>query len=230
MVNYEIQGETSVFSILKIDLDPDEEFYCEPAAFVSSSDNIRVSTKSGMGGEGFLGGIKRTFAGESFYTLKLENLSKKKGEIILSPNKIGEIIAIDLEDYDNEIVVKQGSYFCHINRDIPVKLEIFSPTGRTFINARYMTKISGNGLVFISADGNSLEKELKEGERLIVDSKNILSLEMTLNAEIVYKDVKTTLFGGEASLLRLTGPGQLRLNSHNTIDIIDSRINRLKSS
>jgi len=78
-----------------------------------------------------------------------------------------------------------------------------------------MQRISGNGTVFLEIDGSLIEKELKKGETLLVDTGHVVAYEtsVTMNVETV-KGAKNMLLGGEGFFnTKLVGPGKVYLQS-----------------
>ena len=74
-----------------------------------------------------------------------------------------------------------------------------------------MQKLTGDGLVFIHAGGTIVERELRPGERLDVDTGCVVAMTSTVNFDIQpVGGVKSMLFGGEGVFLAtLTGPGKV---------------------
>ena len=61
-----------------------------------------------------------------------------------------------------------------------------------------MQKLSGSGIVFIEIDGSNKEFELKEGEKMIVNSGYLAMVSASCKLDIqLIKGVKNVLFGGE---------------------------------
>ena len=78
-----------------------------------------------------------------------------------------------------------------------------------------MQRISGNGTVFLEIDGSLIEKELKKGETLLVDTGHVVAYEtsVTMNVETV-KGAKNMLLGGEGFFnTKIVGPGKVYLQS-----------------
>lgn len=226
MVNYEVLGQETGFDYLRLTLSPGDEVFCETGALVSMDEAITMKTQTGSGGKtGFFAGIKRALAGEDFFTLKLRNETEDEdGDVYISANSIGEIVVIDLADYNGEIVVKQGAYFAHINREETINMSIYAPRKKAFLDTGFMTKITGDGIVFIGSDGLALERELEENTSITVDEHNLLMYQASMSVSMVYKGFKNTFFGGEGIMLKIQGPGTVMLNSHDVRSFIRSQI------
>ena len=78
-----------------------------------------------------------------------------------------------------------------------------------------MQKLEGDGMAFMHAGGTVVERVLKPGEVLHVDTGCIVALEPSVNFDIQQAGgIKTSLFGGEGLFFaRLQGPGKAWLQS-----------------
>ena len=78
-----------------------------------------------------------------------------------------------------------------------------------------MQKLEGDGLAFVHAGGTVLERELKPGETLMIDTGCIVAYTLGIDFEIQYVGkIKTALVGGEGLFFaKVTGPGHVWLQS-----------------
>ena len=78
-----------------------------------------------------------------------------------------------------------------------------------------MEKIEGDGMAFMHAGGYVIQKELKHGEVLKVDTGCVVAYTPTIDFDIVFvRGIKNLLFGGEGFFFaRLTGPGKVWIQS-----------------
>jgi uncharacterized protein (AIM24 family) len=78
-----------------------------------------------------------------------------------------------------------------------------------------MQKLEGDGWVFVHAGGTVVQRELKAGERLDVDTGCVVAFHDTVSMDIKsVGGIKSMLFGGEGVFLAtLTGPGTVWLQS-----------------
>jgi uncharacterized protein (AIM24 family) len=78
-----------------------------------------------------------------------------------------------------------------------------------------MQKLEGEGLAFVHAGGTLLQRELRAGEVLLVDTGCVVAYLPSIQFEIQYVGkIKTALFGGEGLFFaRLRGPGTVWLQS-----------------
>ena len=78
-----------------------------------------------------------------------------------------------------------------------------------------LQKLEGDGYVFLHAGGTLVEKQLKAGEVLRVDTGCVVAFQPSVDFDIEYVGkLKSALFGGEGLFFAtLTGPGHVWLQS-----------------
>jgi len=78
-----------------------------------------------------------------------------------------------------------------------------------------MEKLEGDGLAFVHAGGYVMEKELKTGELLKIDTGCIVAFTPSVNYDIQFVGgIKNTIFGGEGLFFAtLRGPGKVWIQS-----------------
>jgi uncharacterized protein (AIM24 family) len=78
-----------------------------------------------------------------------------------------------------------------------------------------MQKLEGDGMVFAHAGGTIVDRTLRSGEVLHVDTGCIVAMEQSVQFDIEQAgNIKTAMFGGEGLFLAtLHGPGKIWLQS-----------------
>jgi uncharacterized protein (AIM24 family) len=78
-----------------------------------------------------------------------------------------------------------------------------------------MEQFTGNGLVFLEVDGSAHEYDLAPGQKKILDTGYLVSMDASCSMDIVtIKGVKNVLFGGEGLFNTVvTGPGHITIQS-----------------
>ena len=78
-----------------------------------------------------------------------------------------------------------------------------------------MQKIEGDGMAFLHAGGYIVEKELKPGEQLRVDTGCLVGFTQYVDYDIEFVGgIKNTIFGGEGLFFaKLRGPGKVYIQS-----------------
>jgi uncharacterized protein (TIGR00266 family) len=221
-IDYKIYGEELQF--VEIELDPTETAIAESGAMMMMDDGITMQTIFGDGSAqqptGFLGKLvsagKRVLTGESLFMTAFTNEGQGKRKISFAAPYTGKIIPMDLRELGGTIIAQKDAFLCaakgvsvgiHFQRKLGVG--IFG--GEGFI----MEKVEGDGMAFMHAGGFIIEKELKAGEILKVDTGCLVAYMPTIGFEIeMVKGVKNVLFGGEGLFFaKLQGPGKIWIQS-----------------
>ena len=221
-IDYKIYGEELQF--VEIELDPNETAIAESGAMMMMEDGIQMQTIFGDGSQqqntGFLGKLmsagKRVLTGESLFMTAFTNAVQGKKKVSFAAPYTGKIIPMDLQALGGTIIAQKDAFLCaakgvsvgiHFQRKLGVG--IFG--GEGFI----MEKIEGDGMAFMHAGGFIIEKELKTGEILKVDTGCLVAYMPTISFDIeMVKGIKNALFGGEGLFFaKLTGPGKVWIQS-----------------
>ncbi|MFQ5875603.1 MAG: TIGR00266 family protein [Dehalococcoidia bacterium] len=198
------------YSLAVVSLRRSEEIVVEAGAMVSMSPGIQIETKARGG---ILGGLARSFlGGESFFlnTFKAE----EPGEVTLAPSLPGDVVHLELKD--ETLLVQSGSYMA-CSSDISV--DTTWGGAKTFFSKEgfFLLKLEGRGDLFLSSYGAIHEKELKNGERYIVDTGHMVAFDQGVGYQVTrVGGLKSTLFSGEGLVVELTGPGRIYIQSRST--------------
>jgi uncharacterized protein (AIM24 family) len=78
-----------------------------------------------------------------------------------------------------------------------------------------LQRLVGDGLAFVHAGGTIIERDLRQGETLRVDTGCLVAFSPTVDYDIQFVGgFKNALFGGEGLFLaKMTGPGKVYLQS-----------------
>jgi uncharacterized protein (TIGR00266 family) len=194
-------------------LNKDEKIVAEAAAMVYMRGNIRTETRMRKGG--FLKSLKAAaFGGESFFVN--EFIADEDGcKLGLTGNMLGDIEVIDVNE---EFIVQSGS-FVGSTTDLTLDTKWQGFTKGIFGSNLFMLKTVGTGQMFVNAWGGILKKELKSGEKMILDNYQLVALSSTANYRVTkHGSLKTTLFGGDALVLEIIGPGTVYLQTKNIME------------
>jgi uncharacterized protein (TIGR00266 family) len=194
-------------------LNKDEKIVAEAAAMVYMRGNIRTETRMRKGG--FLKSLKAAaFGGESFFVN--EFIADEDGcKLGLTGNMLGDIEAIDVNE---EFIVQSGS-FVGSTTDLTLDTKWQGFTKGIFGSNLFMLKTVGTGKMFVNAWGGILKKELESGEKMILDNYQLVALSATANYRVTkHGSLKTTLFGGDALVLEIIGPGTVYLQTKNIME------------
>lgn len=224
-MKYEISK--TPFPIVTCQLEKGESMVTEKGGLAWMTDKIQMNTDTKGG---FMKGLGRMFSGESMF-LNTYLAEDDNQSITFAASYAGRILDFEL-DGSKEIIAQKGAFLAMeptvaFSTHFRKKLGVGFFGGEGFI----MQKFTGNGHVFLEIDGEVVEYDLKEGEKLIIDQGYLAAMESTVKFDITtVKGAKNILFGGEGLFLgTLTGPGKIWIQTmpmSGLVDIILSKIPR----
>ena len=222
-IDYEIFGTEMQF--VEIELDPRESAVAEAGAMMYMSDGIQMETIFGDGShtsaagsfmDKMLGAGKRLITGESLFTTVFTHLGQGKGRVAFASPYPGKIIPLDLSNYQGRLICQKDAFLCAA-KGVSIGIAFQKKIGAALFGGEgfIMQKLEGDGMVFVHAGGTIVEKELKAGETLRVDTGCLVALTQQVNYDIEFVGgVKSAIFGGEGFFFAtLRGPGHVWLQS-----------------
>lgn len=220
-IDYRIFGEE--MQCVEIELDPQETVMAESGSFMFMDDGIEMETVFGDGSQqsgGILGKLmgagKRLLTGESLFMTAFTNMSYNKARVTFAGPYAGKIMALDLQQLGGKVICQKDSYLCAA-KGVSVGIEFQRKLGTGLFGGEgfIMQKLEGDGLAFVHAGGHVMEKELKPGEFLRIDTGCIVAFTSGIDYDIqMVRGVKNALFGGEGLFFAvLRGPGKVWLQS-----------------
>ncbi len=210
-IDYRILGDD--MQIVEITLDPGEGVRAETGAMLYLEGGIEMGTSSGGG---FLSGLKRMVSGEGFFITTFENTGRDKALAAFGAPYPGKIVPVDLAGHGGTFLCQKDAYLCSaVGVDIAVAFTKRLGAGLFGGEGFILQKLSGDGLAFIHAGGTVIEKTLRAGETLRVDTGCLAGFEESVDYDIGFVGGFTNaLFGGEGMFLAaMTGPGRVYLQS-----------------
>ena len=220
-IDYQIFGEEMQY--VEIELDPQEIVVAEAGSFMMMDNGIKMQTIFGDGSEkedGILGKLlsagKRVLTGESLFMTAYLNVDQGKRKVSFASPYPGKIVPIDLNKYGGKFVCQKDAFLCAA-KGVAVGIDFSRKLGRGLFGGEgfIMQKLEGDGLAFLHAGGYIVEKTLKAGEHLRVDTGCLVGFTQTVDYDIVFvKGIKNVLFGGEGLFFAsLIGPGKVWVQS-----------------
>lgn len=221
-IDYKIFGSEMQF--VEIELDPEESAVAEAGAMMYKDQDIKLETVFGDGskssGGGFMGKLlgagKRLLTGESLFMTVFTHTGRGKAHVAFGAPYPGNIIPISLAEVGNMLICQKDSFLCAAKGvSIGVYLQKKILTGLFGGEGFIMQKLEGDGMAFVHAGGTVVERRLKTGEVLHVDTGCVVAFEQSVSFEISQAGgIKTSLFGGEGLFFAvLEGPGRIWLQS-----------------
>ncbi len=205
-----------------ITLDPGEGVIAEAGAMLYMEAGIQMATTLDPNNQGdglfgkLLGAGKRMLMGESFFITMFGNAGMRRQDVAFAAPVPGKIKALDLREWGGEIIAQKDSFLCAA-RGITLDIAFTKRIGAGFFGGEgfILQRLNGDGLVFVHACGALIEKELKPGEQLRVDTGCLVAMQSTVDYDIrTVPGIKNALFGGEGVfLVHLTGPGKVILQT-----------------
>ena len=208
-VDYQLIGDDMQGVV--ITLDPGEGVRAEVGAMMFMDDGIRMETSTGGG---LMKGLKRIFAGESFFITSFENEGHARAQVAFSAPYPGKIIPLDLTG--SPYLCQRDAYLCSA-AGIEISVAFTKRLGAGFFGGEgfILQRLEGEGLAFIHAGGTIVERDLRRGESLRVDTGCLVAVQPSVDYDIKFVGgIKTALFGGEGLFFALLrGPGKVYLQT-----------------
>jgi uncharacterized protein (TIGR00266 family) len=220
-IDYKISGEE--MQCVEIELDPQETVIAEPGSFMMMEEGIQMETLFGDGSQsqgGILGKLfsagKRLLTGENLFMTAYTNIGTGKKRATFASPYPGKIIPLDLSQLNGRMICQKDSFLCAA-KGVSVGIEFQKKLGTGLFGGEgfIMQKLEGDGLAFVHAGGNIIERELKPGELLKIDTGCIVAFTSGVDYDIQFVGgIKNTLFGGEGLFFAtLRGPGKVWVQS-----------------
>lgn len=220
-IEYKLYGEEMQF--VEIILDPNETAIAESGSFMMMDHGVEMETIFGDGSNrqtGILGKLmsagKRLITGESLFMTAFTNSAHEKRSVSFAAPYSGKIIPIDLHLHQGKVIAQKDAFLAAA-KGVTVGIELQRRLGTGIFGGEgfIMQKLEGDGLCFVHAGGYVVERELKAGESLKVDTGCVVAYTSTVDFDIeMIRGVKSWVFGGEGLFFaHLKGPGKVWIQS-----------------
>lgn len=220
-IDYEILGEE--LQSIEIELDPQETVIAEAGAFMYMENGIKMDTIFGDGSQkdaGFMGKIfsagKRLLTGESLFMTAFTHLGSGKSKVAFASPYPGKIVPLNLAELNGKVVCQKDAFLCAA-KGVSIGIEFQKKLGTGLFGGEgfIMQKLEGDGMAFLHAGGNIVEKVLLPGDTLKIDTGCIVGFTQGVQYDIEFVGgIKNTLFGGEGVFFAtLKGPGKVWIQS-----------------
>lgn len=206
-MKYEIKG--GAFPVVVCQLEDKEKMITEKGSMVWMSPNMEMETIGGGLGKMF----SKAFSGESmFHNIYVANGA---GMIAFGSSFPGKILPLEVSA-DKEFILQKTAFLAS-EAGVELSVHFNKKAAAGFFGGEgfIMQKLSGNGTAFVEVDGELVEYTLGAGEKMIVDTGNVLGFESGVSIDIQQvKGIKNKLLGGEGFFNTvLTGPGKIWLQT-----------------
>jgi uncharacterized protein (AIM24 family) len=186
-------------------------------------EGIQMETIFGDGssnGGGFfsklMGAGKRLLTGESLFMTSFTHFGSGKAKVAFASPYPGRIIPLDLSKLGGRMICQKDSFLCAA-KGVAVGIAWQKRLGTGLFGGEgfIMQKLEGDGLAFCHAGGHVIERDLRPGEVLRIDTGCIVAYTQEVDFDIQFVGgIKNTLFGGEGVFFAtLRGPGKVWLQT-----------------
>ena len=199
--------------LIQFTMNKGEKITAEAAAMVFIRGKIETETRMRKGG--FLKSLKAAaLGGESFFVNEFI-AQEDNCKLGLTGNMLGDIEVISV---DEEFIVQSGSFVgSTTGLTLDTKWQGF--TKGIFGSNLFMLKTVGKGDMFVNGWGGIVSAKLEPGEKMILDNYQLVALSSTADYRVAkHGSFKTTLFGGEALVIEITGPGTVYFQTKNLME------------
>jgi uncharacterized protein (TIGR00266 family) len=221
-VDFEIKGQELQF--VEIELDPGESAVAEAGAMVWKDSAIEMTTVFGDGsgdqGGGFMGKLmgagRRLVTGESLFTTVFTHHGTGKARVSFAAPVPGAILPIRLDTVGGRLICQKDAFLAAARGvSIGIHFQQRIMTGMFGGEGFIMQKLEGDGWVFVQMGGTVIERELRAGEELHVDTGCVAAFTDTVDFDVIRAgSVKSMIFGGEGVFFaQLRGPGKVWIQS-----------------
>ena len=216
-LEFEIKDRPS-YALLELKLQPNETVRAEAGAMTYMSPSIVVSTHMREGGFWSTLGLKLIGA-QSFFVNDYV-AQNESGTLGLVSAPVGDIAHLSLKE-DTGYIIQKASYVASsLAIDLDLKWEGF--TKGLFGQGIFMLKAKGDGDLFINTFGAIEQRELAQGEKLIVDNFHLVGFSDDCKYDVrKFGGLKSTMLGGEGLVTQIEGPGTIFIQTKNPKEFAD---------
>jgi len=220
-IDYQIFG--SEMQYVEITLDPNESVIAEAGGMMYMTAGIQMQTVFGdpsQQNQGFLGKVmtagKRALTGESLFITTFTASGSGREVVAFAAPYPGKIIPMHLDKLGGELICQKDAFLCaamgtQVSVAFQKKIGVALFGGEGFI----MQRLTGDGIAMVHAGGTIIERDLKPGETLRLDTGCLVAMQPGVHYDIqMVGGIKNALFGGEGLFLAtLSGPGKVWMQS-----------------
>lgn len=196
------------YALAMVTLDAGEEIQTEAGAMVGMSTGLQLETDARGGLLKSLG--RSLFGGESFF-MNTYTAQKQGDSVALAPPLPGDIAIIEMKG--QELLVQSGAYLAS---SAGVNVDTTWSGAETFFGSEglIMLRVTGTGTLIVSSYGAIHAMSLAAGQSYIVDTGHLVTFDAHMDYQVQkVAGWKSTLFSGEGLVAKLTGPGDLTIQS-----------------
>jgi uncharacterized protein (TIGR00266 family) len=216
-MRYEIKHRPA-YSLLEVELLPEESIRAEAGAMTYMTSNIDVRTT--MREASFIEtlGLK-ILGGQSFFVNEY-TAKRVPGTVGLVSAPLGDMAHLPVTPQRGYIIQKSSYVASTSGVSLDIKWQGF--TRGLFGQGLFMIKVTGAGDLFINTFGAIERKTLAPGEELIVDNFHLVAFTDTCSYDVrKFGGLKSTILGGEGLVVSVRGPGDIYIQTKNPAEFTE---------
>ncbi|MCX6647876.1 MAG: TIGR00266 family protein [Candidatus Bathyarchaeota archaeon] len=216
-MKYQIKYAPS-YSMLVLNLEQGEQITGEAGAMTYMTPTMEIKTRKRE--SSILGTLATAILGGQSFFVNDYAATGGAGEIALVAAPVGDITKLDVQP-NKGYIIQKASYLASSQAiDLDVRWEGFSKG--LFGQGLFMIKTTGQGDLFINTFGAIDKHELAPGQELIVDNFHLVAFSDTCSYSVEKAGGwKETIFSGEGLMTRITGPGEVYIQTKNLREFAD---------
>ena len=216
-MKHEIKYKPS-YSMLVVNLGQGEKITAESGAMTYMDPNIEAHTRKRE--KSLFGSIGLAIFGRQSFWVNDYTASNGQGEVAFVSAPVGDIETLQVKPTQGYVIQKSSYIASTENVNLDVKWEGF--TKGLFGQGLFMIKVTGNGTLFINTFGAIDKHTLESGQTLIVDNFHLVAFSDTCNYKVTkFGGLKETLLGGEGLVTRITGLGDIYIQTKNLREFVE---------
>lgn len=218
-LDYEVIGSGGQ-EFIEITLQPGETAISEAGAMIYMDGDVKFEAKMGDGSNpdaGLMSSLfsvgKRMISGESAAMAHFTNTHKTKPQVVAMAGPYpGTIVGLKLDEMGGVFYAQRGAYLAS-SYGTEISLATTGSVSSTLLGGEglFMQKLIGDGTLILHSGGTIHQRDLANGEELIVDEGCIVGYTsgIDFDVKLASTSISTMIFGGEGMCLsKLTGRGQ----------------------
>ncbi len=216
-MKYEIKYKPS-YALLVVSLDQGETITAESGAMTYMDSDIKVHTRKRE--KSLLGSLGLSIIGGQSFWVNDYTATNSSGEVGFVAAPVGDIEKLEIKP-DYGFIVQKSAYIASTEGiDLDVKWEGF--TKGLFGQGLFMLKATGSGQLFINTFGAIDTHKLESGQTLVVDNFHLVGFSASCSYKVAkFGGLKETLLGGEGLVTKITGPGEVHIQTKNLREFVD---------
>ncbi|OQY42237.1 MAG: TIGR00266 family protein [Anaerolineaceae bacterium 4572_78] len=209
VMKYKIHGELA--QVAELIFSKNETCWGSRGSIMTMSSKIEWSLKVPGGVEG---AIRRSLSGENISLTFIEAKADDQ-RIMLASNQPGKLMGWDLSQ--GAIMTTRGSFVAAFGPQVNIDISIAKRAGAAIFGGAglFLQKISGQGIALIHGAGDFVDRQLENGDSILVSTGNLAAFADSVDYNIeTVSGCRRIFFGGEGLFMtKLTGPGRVLLQT-----------------